>query len=270
MMTNERTLGARKWAIGGLAGAGLLLGMAPGMAVAGPHSVTGNIGVYSKYILRGITESPENDGAAVQGGLDYAHDSGLYAGWWASSLGYTYDEDDPIGDGSFADPDVSDGFENDFYAGYAPTFGDFGVDIGVIQYAYVSVDESNLTEAVLGVSYKNAYLRAQYLLNDGFWGNAGDTYWYGGIDCDLPKGFALNTELGWYTYDDDDEDNDQFDPGTTTTDSAFRYLAFTLSHPIGDTGADMGVSYIVGGEDRSENDQGNTMVLSLSYGFDVM
>lgn len=265
MKMNEQTQGLRTWGLGALAGAGMVLATAPGMAMANPHSLSGNVGVYSKYILRGITESPENNQAAVQGGLDYAHDSGLYAGWWASSLGYTYDED--VGG---EDPDVSDGFENDFYAGYAPTFGDLGLDIGVIQYAYLNVDESNLTEAVLGVSYKNAYLRAQYLLNDGFWGNAGDTYWYGGIDCDLPKGFALNTELGWYTYDDDDADNDQFAPGTTTTDSAFRYLAFTLSHPIGNTGADMGVTYIVGGEDRSENDQGNTMVLSLSYGFDVI
>ena len=66
--------------------------------------VTGHIDLVSKYVLRGITttygpdknaplgnkggDAPESDGPAVQGGVDYVHDSGFYAGYWFSTLGY--------------------------------------------------------------------------------------------------------------------------------------------------------------------------------------
>ena len=45
-----------------------------------------NIGIHSKYLLRGIFE--ENSGAAVQGGVDWSNDSGWYAGYWFSSLSF--------------------------------------------------------------------------------------------------------------------------------------------------------------------------------------
>ncbi|MBQ5703752.1 MAG: hypothetical protein IIV49_01525, partial [Alistipes sp.] len=44
-------------------------------------TITGNINVVSSYNLRGMTNSPESDTPAVQGGLDYAHDSGFYLGY---------------------------------------------------------------------------------------------------------------------------------------------------------------------------------------------
>ena len=60
----------------GLAAVGLA---APLAAQAG---ATGNIGVFSKYILRGITNGAENDGTAIQGGFDYAADNGFFVGYW--------------------------------------------------------------------------------------------------------------------------------------------------------------------------------------------
>ena len=69
------------------------------------HSVSGNIGVFSSYNLRGITNTPENEDATIQGGLDYSHASGFYAGWWGSTLGYSLVEEG------------RDAFENNFYAG---------------------------------------------------------------------------------------------------------------------------------------------------------
>jgi len=53
-----------------------VLTAAVGMAVAGltaplaaQAEITGNIGVFSKYVLRGITNAPESDVPAVQGGF---------------------------------------------------------------------------------------------------------------------------------------------------------------------------------------------------------
>lgn len=222
-------------------------------------AVSGNIGVFSKYVLRGVTNDAESDDPALQGGFDYSHDSGFYAGYWGSSLDYNYE--------TGSDTTAATGFENDFYVGYAPTVGDVTFDIGLIQYYYVSVDDSNLTEAVLGVSYMGAYAKMQYLLNDGLWGNQGDIYWTAGYAFDLPSDFTFAIDLGYYTYDDDD--NDELG-GVTLQDSGFRHANFTLSHPIGDTGATIGLTYILGGETRDEVDQGDTMVFSLTYDFDVM
>ena len=59
---------------------GLLLS---GSALA---EVTGNIGATSNYLWRGTTQTSNE--AAIQGGLDYAHDSGFYAGTWASNVDF--------------------------------------------------------------------------------------------------------------------------------------------------------------------------------------
>ena len=48
--------------------------------------ITGNVGVFSSYNLRGITNAPDNSAATLQGGLDYRHPRGFYAGYWASTM----------------------------------------------------------------------------------------------------------------------------------------------------------------------------------------
>ena len=48
-----------------------------------PHTFTYNIGLYSQYIFRGLTQTARRP--ALQGGADYSHSSGLYAGTWGST-----------------------------------------------------------------------------------------------------------------------------------------------------------------------------------------
>ncbi len=238
-------------------------------------SFTGNIGVHSKYLLRGIFE--EAPDGAVQGGLDYGLDNGFYAGWWFSNLGYSYDSD------LAGDPDTmgidtkARGFENDFYLGFAGEFGDTGIgwDAQLLQYVYLNVDDSNLTEFVGSLSYNNFYVGLQYLLNDGWWGNAGDIYWKAGYSMDLPKGFGLAFDLGYYTYDDDDNSDLGGCAGfpgpcsVTTEDSAFRHFNITLSHAVGNTGADMYVQYTFAGDDRTGAEYDDTIVAGITYDFDI-
>jgi uncharacterized protein (TIGR02001 family) len=235
------------------------LGVLSLAAQSAQATTTGNIGVFSKYVLRGVTNDAESDDPALQGGFDYTHESGFYAGYWGSSLDYNYE--------TGGDTDTAKtGFENDFYFGYAPTVGDVTFNIGLIQYYYISVDDSDLTEALLGVSYKGAYAKMQYLLNDGVWGNSGDIYWTAGYAFELPSDFTFAIDLGYYTYDDDD--NDELG-GVTLQDSGFRHANFTLSHPIGETGATMGLTYVLAGETRDETEQGDTMVFNIKYNFDI-
>lgn len=219
--------------------------------------VSGNIGVHSKYLLRGIYE--ENSGTAVQGGIDYSNESGFYAGWWGSNLGYTYE----------ATPDSKTdetGFENDFYLGFAGGSESFGYDIGLIQYLYINVDDSDLTELTAKATFGGGYLGMQYLLTDGWWGNSGDIYWKAGYAFAMPKDFGLAFDLGYYTYNDDD--NSELG-GVTTSSSGFRHFNTTLTHPVGTSGAEMYVQYTIAGEDRAAVKFNNSMVLGMTYGFDM-
>lgn len=92
--------------------------------------LSANIGATSNYIWRGVTQT--NYQAAVSGGVDYAHSSGLYAGTWVSN--------------------VSGGTESDYYGGFSGEAGALGYDIGYIAYSYPQDITLNFNEAYLGLS----------------------------------------------------------------------------------------------------------------------
>lgn len=239
---------------------------------------SGNIGVHSKYLLRGIFD--ENDSTAIQGGVDYSEGM-FYAGWWFSNLGYNYDKSLVAGaDGLLNTADdasgVTDaeGFENDFYLGMAgETAGGLAWDVGLIQYVYMDVDDSDLTELTASLGMAGFSVGMQYLLSDGWWGNQGDIYWKLGYNTDLPSDFNLDVMLGYYTYDDSDNSDLCFPAGSscgaTTEDSGYRHLNLTVSHPVGSTGADAYVQFTHAGEDRGGNDYENSVVAGITYGFDL-
>ncbi len=112
-------------------------------APASPHTLTGNVGVYSQYIFRGLTQT--NKKAALQGGFDYSHASGLYAGTWMSNISWLTDSPAATGYSSSS-------LEMDFYGGYKGTLsGDLGFDIGVLQYYYPGTSGTAATPFPTGV-----------------------------------------------------------------------------------------------------------------------
>ncbi|MCX8016886.1 MAG: TorF family putative porin, partial [Rhodocyclaceae bacterium] len=89
------------------------------------HSFTGNVTLASEYLYRGIAQTRGKP--ALQGGFDYAHKSGLYAGLWASNISW-------ISDGVAG---ASASLEIDVYGGYKGSItDDFGYDVGVLIYNY--------------------------------------------------------------------------------------------------------------------------------------
>jgi uncharacterized protein (TIGR02001 family) len=91
--------------------------------------VTGGVTVTSDYRFRGISQTGKDP--ALQGTLNVNHESGLYAGVWASTIDDT-DAAAVIGYG-----DV----EFDLYAGYTKTFDNgVGIDVGLLYYVY-PIDE---------------------------------------------------------------------------------------------------------------------------------
>jgi uncharacterized protein (TIGR02001 family) len=95
--------------------------------------ITANVTVVNDYRYRGMTQS--NYKPAIQGGFDYAHESGFYIGNWNSSISWISDGYSGLGpNGSTPSAPI----EMDFYAGFkkeliAPGFAS---DLGVLQYFY--------------------------------------------------------------------------------------------------------------------------------------
>ena len=101
--------------------------------------IAANVTIVNDYRYRGISQS--NFKPAIQGGFDYAHESGFYIGNWNSSISWISDAYTSTGNLASSNPtnkSVSAPIEMDFYAGYKKEFiGEgFASDIGILQYYY--------------------------------------------------------------------------------------------------------------------------------------
>ena len=101
--------------------------------------ITANVTVVNDYRYRGISQS--NFKPAIQGGFDYAHESGFYIGNWNSSISWIGDSYATGGSNASYNPtakNVTAPIEMDFYAGFKKEFiGEgFASDIGFLQYYY--------------------------------------------------------------------------------------------------------------------------------------
>ncbi|MBF0462639.1 MAG: hypothetical protein HQL87_14755 [Magnetococcales bacterium] len=97
--------------LGGMAVLSPIIGQAeeakaPDPAPTPTHTFTPNLAVVNNYIFRGMTQTWNQP--ALQGGIDYSHTDGWYAGAWASN----------ISDREYADGSV----ELDLYGGYNGKF----------------------------------------------------------------------------------------------------------------------------------------------------
>lgn len=94
--------------------------------VASPSAfagLTGNVGGVSEYMFRGLQQNANDP--SIQGGIDYASDSGLYIGTWASNVDWG-----------------AGGSEIDLYGGFTGKLTDsVSFDVGGILYYYPEKEE---------------------------------------------------------------------------------------------------------------------------------
>jgi len=142
-----------------------------------------NVGLVSDYRFRGVSQS--NNGAAVQGGIDYAHSSGLYVGNWNSSV-------------SSALYPNSAGLESNLYAGWKKdVYRGLTVDVGSYNYFFLGKDNStdsrfNTQELYAGVGYGPVSVKYSQSLSNYFGINnsVGTTY----MQADVKQSFGPVSE----------------------------------------------------------------------------
>lgn len=152
-----------------------------------PYGFSVTLGAASDYVFLGISQTGGEP--ALQGSIDWAHDSGFYLGAWASNV----DFEDNSG--------VKREF--DFYGGYTHEFGALSTDLSLMQVAYsnaVPGVDYNYTEAKLGLEYPiNEWfsLTSEFRYSPDYSGDSGDEeYAEAGASFALPHDITLNTAFG--------------------------------------------------------------------------
>ena len=189
--------------------------MAEAKAAAPDYTLSYNVGATSDYRFRGIAQTSTQP--ALQAGVDFAHNCGLYLGAWGSNISWIKDY---VGakDGSL---------EIDLYGGYKGAISkDFSYDIGVIAYQYPSNSadkvagfvNANTTEFYGALTY--GLVTAKYSRSTGNFvantNSAGSGYFELAASFDLGSGYSLTPHVGRQTI-------------TNVADSAGDYTDFALT-----------------------------------------
>ncbi len=147
-----------------------------------------NVGAVTEYRYRGISQSRLKP--ALQGGVDFAHKSGLYIGTWGSTIKWIKD--------AGGDANV----EIDLYGGYKGTAGPVGYDVGVLRYFYPSSKlpvGPDTTEIYGAATYGPATLKYSHATTNlfGFADSKNSFYWDLSATFDLGDGWSVVPHVGY-------------------------------------------------------------------------
>jgi len=220
---------------------------------AGPVTVSGSVGLVSDYRFRGVSQTDK--GMAVQGGITLTHESGLYAGTWASNL---------AGWGTFGGSNM----ELDLFAGYAVPLGEnVTLDVGLTWYMYPSgADTTDFAEPYVKLSSQMgpvkglvgiAYAPKQEAL--GNWsatpqsrlGDKEDNFYiWGDVSGAIPETpITLKAHLGW------SNGNPGLGPNGTSIAPTGKYLDWLVGADVAIPGTPLvaGVAYVDTNISRSDS-----------------
>lgn len=183
------------------------------------HTLTANVGLFSQYIYRGLTQT--NEKAALQGGFDYAHNSGLYAGAWGSNVSW-------IGDIA-PTPGLSSSLEIDTYFGYKGAINDdVSYDVGFLRYNYPGSYPAGFVKAdtneIYGqIGYKWFTAKYSYSLGDTFGvANArGTSYLDLSANFEIADKLTLGLHIGQQKFDGENNG--------VSNDSLYSYVDHKIS-----------------------------------------
>ena len=172
-------------------------------------TVSYNVGLYSQYIFRGLTQTDRKP--ALQGGVDLTHSSGFYLGAWGSNISWLTDSNGVGADETSSYYTKGGHLEVDVYGGYRHTFegigSGVGIDIGALQYWYPGTlrsgkADANTTELYAALSYGWLQGKISGVVSDEAWGNGrvngsgdkADGTYYAELNATLPIGDLVGGE----------------------------------------------------------------------------
>jgi len=141
-------------------------------APASDFTASYNVGLFSQYIFRGLTQT--NNKPALQGGFDVSHTSGLYIGGWASNVSWLRDNEGYTTNGGLYSTGGS--LEIDIYGGFKTDVKGVGIDLGALQYYYPGAhkqhvyDKANTTELYGALSYGWLQAKVSGVVSKDAWG----------------------------------------------------------------------------------------------------
>jgi uncharacterized protein (TIGR02001 family) len=198
--------------------------------------ISGNVTLASDYVFRGVSQTDNQ--IAIQGGFDYEHASGLYAGTWASNVDSNFLGNDGV------DPQI----ELDVYVGYGMELANgIGLDFGVLQYIYPGSDSipapasssADTTEFYVGGSMGGFSVQLNYSDELSFiWSNESAWYLSAGYEMELPQDFGLALHLG-HSF------GDAYDvgPGSSSAGLPDSYTDWSIGVSKNMAGVDLGLTY---------------------------
>jgi len=201
-------------------------------APASPHTFTANVGLYSQYVFRGLTQT--NRDPALQGGFDYAHSSGFYLGTWASNISWLKENATTSGTASSGTYKSGGSLEIDLYGGYKGSIGDFGYDVGLLQYYYPGdtipgANNANTLEAYVAGSWKWFSVKYSHSLNNKTFGVADSSGTnYLDLSASVPlgeTGLTLGAHYGIQSY----TGRDRVNTNSASNNDLYSYDDYKIS-----------------------------------------
>ncbi|MEZ5441638.1 MAG: TorF family putative porin [Lysobacterales bacterium] len=207
---------------------------------------SGSLDFVSDYAFRGISQT--NEDPALQLGVEYGFESGLYVGSWASNV-------------DFVDGDGAD-FELDIYLGWGTDLTEnVAFDVQLLRYIYPGTSSGvdyDYNELIGSVTFSEAVTFTLGYSNDVFASDETGIYYAVSGSYGLPWWeLSLDLSLGYYDLDD-------------TVGDSYTDYSIGVSREFGAVTA--GLTYI----DTSDSDvledffganNENRVVFSLGYGF---
>ena len=205
-------------------------------------AISANVTLASDYAFRGISQTDEHP--ALQGGFDYAHESGFYLGTWASNVEFG----------------TQSSTEIDLYVGFAGELGNgLGYDVSFIQFEYPGDGNFDYQEYALGLSYGDLGIGIVY--SDEYLGSGGPKFWYPNVSYSfsVAANWSLDLSVGYSDIDQDDFWGDGED----------SYLDWSVTLGTSFGGVDVALAYV--DNDLDEDVVGDIVearaVLSISKSF---
>lgn len=146
--------------------------------------ISANVTILNDYRFRGV--SLNDEGFALQGGLDWAHESGFYVGTWASNIS------------DFGGSTI----ETNLYGGYSTEVNGLTLDVGGLLYHYPGGENVDYFEMYgsIGVDLGvfSTALGVAYDFSSDNTGNQDDIYFYGDVETEIPNTpISVSVHLGY-------------------------------------------------------------------------